>query len=251
VPLGLVVLFSFNDGTTLSLPMEGLSLRWYQEFFANAVAVDALRLSLTVAVVVTLLTSLIGGLSAIGLARLPRSRSASLLVAFFLLPIAAPPLFLGLALLSMWDQSGIQLGFGTIVAAHLLVTVPIFALLSLSALGRVDPALSEAAHDLGASRVQAFRRVVLPQVWPAFAAAAAVTFAVSMDEFVVTVFNTGEQSTLPMYINGILRKTINPSINSISTLTILVTFVALGVGAIAARRATRRAQAPSDTEVVL
>lgn len=224
VPLLVVVLFSFHSTPSLSLPFEGFSLRWYEQLFADEVAVTTLRTSLLVASVTALISLVLGTLTAYGLTRARRRLHGPLRV-LFLLPLALPPLFVGLALFTLFVELGVQLSLQTVVIAHVVVTLPLFVLIAGATLDRLDPALDDAAQDLGAGGWQTFRHVTLPQVWPALVAGAALAFALSFDEFPVTFFVMGEDSTLPFYVYGRLRQTIDPLINAISTLLMTVMFL--------------------------
>lgn len=217
VPLLVVVLFSLHRTGSLSFPFEGFSLRWYEQVFANPEVRAAARNSLVVATVTALATLALGTLAAYGLSR-TRSRLRGPLALLFFLPITLPGLFIGLALLVAFSRTQQTLSLGTVTIAHLVYVFPFFLLLARAALDRLDPALDEAAADLGADGWTVFRRVTLPQVWPILVGAASLAFALSFDEFVITFFVVGPDATLPMYIWSSLRRTIDPSINAISTL---------------------------------
>jgi ABC-type spermidine/putrescine transport system permease subunit II len=136
-----------------------------------------------------------------------------------------PGLFVGLALLVYFSQLKLALSLVTVLIAHCIFVFPFFLLIARAALDRIDPALEEAAADLGASRQMVFRRVTLPQVWPVLIGAAALVFALSFDEFIITFFVVGPDSTLPLYIWSGLRRNTDPSINTVSTLLLLATMV--------------------------
>jgi spermidine/putrescine transport system permease protein len=134
-------------------------------------------------------------------------------------------LFIGIALLVAFSRVDVTLSLVTVTIAHLVYVFPFFFLIARAALERLDPALEETAADLGANRWTAFRRVTIPQVWPVLVGAACLAFALSFDEFVITFFVIGPDSTLPMFIWSSLRRTIDPSINAISSLLLLFTML--------------------------
>jgi spermidine/putrescine transport system permease protein len=223
-PLLLVFLFSFHSTGSLTFPFEGFSTRWYDEVFSSEVIRSAAENSLIVATSTALLTLLLGTLAAYGLTR-SGSRLRGPLSLLFFLPITLPGLFIGVALLVAFTRVEFSLSLLTVTIAHLVYVFPFFFLVARAALERLDPALEETAADLGASRWTVFRRVTLPQVWPVLVGAACLAFALSFDEFVITFFVIGPDSTLPMYIWSSLRRTIDPSINAISSLLLAFTML--------------------------
>lgn len=223
-PLLLVALFSFHSTGSLTFPFEGFSTRWYDEVFSNEVISTAAKNSLIVATSTALITVLLGTLAAYGLTR-TSSRLRGPLSLLFFLPITLPGLFIGIALLVAFSRVEWTLSLVTVTIAHLVYVFPFFFLVARAALERLDPALEETAADLGAGRWTVFRRVTLPQVWPVLVGAAGLAFALSFDEFVITFFVIGPDSTLPLYIWSGLRRTIDPSINAISTLLLAFTML--------------------------
>jgi spermidine/putrescine transport system permease protein len=224
VPLLVVVLFSLHSTAALSFPFKGFSFRWYDEIFSSDEVRSAAENSLIVASVTAASTLVLGTLAAYGLTR-TSSRARGPLALLFFLPITLPGLFIGTALLVAFARVEVTLSLTTVVLAHLVYVFPFFFLIARAALDRLDPALEEAAADLGAGRWLVFRRVTLPQVWPVLVGAACLSFALSFDEFVITFFVIGPDSTLPMFIWSSLRRTIDPSINAISTLLLLFTLL--------------------------
>ena len=223
-PLLLVALFSFHSTGSLTFPFEGFSTRWYDEVFSNEVISTAAKNSLIVATSTALITVLLGTLAAYGLTR-TSSRLRGPLSLLFFLPITLPGLFIGIALLVSFSRVEWSLSLVTVTIAHLVYVFPFFFLVARAALERLDPALEETAADLGAGRWTVFRRVTLPQVWPVLVGAAGLAFALSFDEFVITFFVIGPDSTLPLYIWSSLRRTIDPSVNAISTLLLAFTML--------------------------
>jgi ABC-type spermidine/putrescine transport system permease subunit II len=223
-PLVVVVLFSFHETGGLSLPFQGFSTRWYESVFSSLEFRQALKNSAVVASVVAAATALLGTAAAYGLTR-ARARLRGPLALLFFLPITLPGLFLGISLLVFFARLELRLSLVTVVMAHLVYVFPYYLLITRAALDRLDPALEESAADLGASPWVVFRRVTLPQIWPLLLGAASLAFALSFDEFIITFFVIGADSTLPMFIWSSLRRTVDPSINTISTLLMAITLV--------------------------
>ena len=224
VPLIVVVLFSFHKTGALSFPFQGFSLRWYREVFSSFEFRQALKNSAIVATVVAGVTLLLATAAAYGLSRM-RARLRAPMALLFFLPLTLPGLFLGISMLVFFARVDLKLSLFTVVIAHLVYVFPYFLLIALAALDRLDPALEESASDLGASPWVVFRRVTLPQIWPLLVGATALAFALSFDEFIITFFVIGSDSTLPMFIWSSLRRTVDPSINTISTLLMAITLL--------------------------
>ena len=246
VPLGVVVLFSFHETGALSFPFRGFSLRWYEQVLASGEFRSATTNSLVVATASSAITLVLGTLAAYGLTR-SSSRLRAPLALLFFLPITLPGLFIGIALLVYFDRVGIGLSLVSVTLAHLVYVFPYFLLVARAALERLDPALEEAAADLGAGPWLVFRRVTLPQIWPLLAGATVLAFALSFDEFIITFFVIGADSTLPMFIWSAMRRTIDPSINTISTLLLGVTLLLWVLTfAFTVRAERRRARSATD-----
>jgi spermidine/putrescine transport system permease protein len=224
LPLVVVVLFSFHKTGGLSFPFTGFSLRWYRDTLGSFEFREALKNSAIVAVCVSVVTILLGTLAAYGLSR-SSSRLRAPLALLFFLPITLPGLFIGIAMLVYFRRVGIELSLVTVAIAHLVYVFPYFLLIAKATLDRLDPGLEEAAADLGASPFKVFRKVTLPQIWPILVGATSLAFALSFDEFIITFFVIGSDSTLPMFIWSSLRRTIDPSINVISTMLMLITLL--------------------------
>ncbi|MGH3731262.1 MAG: ABC transporter permease [Micromonosporaceae bacterium] len=240
VPIVILVVFSFNAGGSLSFPLQGLSLRWYSEVLSDPVFRAALQNSVVVGLITAASTGVLGTLAAHALTLCPpRWRSLVALLTFA--PITLPGLFLGLALLSFFAEVKIPLSLWTVACGHFIFTLPYFVMIARAALDRIDPGYEETAADLGASSFQRFTKVTLPNVWPILLAGAVLAFALSFDEFIITFFIVGPDGTLPMIIWSQMRRTVDPSINAVATLLLLVSVVStLGVAALVAVR--RQAQ---------
>ena len=245
LPLVVVVLFSFHKTAGLSFPFQGFSLRWYRTVWTSDDFRSAALNSLWVALPVAGLTLILGTLAAYGLSRTSSRLRAPLALLFFL-PITLPGLFIGLSMLVFFVRVNIDLSLTTVIIAHCVYVFPYFLLIAIAALERLDPALEEAAADLGANGWLRFWRVTMPQIWPLLVGATCLAFALSFDEFVITFFVIGPDGTLPLYIWSQLRRTVDPSINVVSTLLMTVTLVLWLVAFLFALRAARRKAASGD-----
>jgi ABC-type spermidine/putrescine transport system permease subunit II len=246
LPLVMVVLFSFHSLGTVTFPFEGFSLRWYRETLGNEIFRSSLWNSTIVAVSVSLVTLVAGTAAAYGLTRCaPRFRPP--LALLFFLPITLPGLFVGIAMLVYFARLEVQLSLTTVALAHFVYVFPYFLLVAKAALDRLDPALEEAAADLGASPWKIFRKVTLPQIWPVLAGATALAFALSFDEFIITFFVIGSDPTLPLFIFSQLRRTVDPSINVVSTMLMSITFLLWVVTFLFVVRAARGQARAEDT----
>jgi spermidine/putrescine transport system permease protein len=236
-PLLIIVLFSFHATPALSFPFTGFSLRWYEQLFSDAQLGGALIKSLKIAVWTAMVTIMLGTGAALAWMRLGR-RGRMLIEVLCVTPIALPGLFLGVALLVMFAQLGVTLSSITIVIAHVLLTLPILIVTMKARLALFDPSLEEAARDLGANQRQTFARITLPLIAPTLISCAILSLAISFDEFVLTSFVSGTETTLPMYIWSMMRRTVTPLINAISTLALMFSIIVL-IGAWAAGRLKR------------
>jgi ABC-type spermidine/putrescine transport system permease subunit II len=245
LPLAVVILFSFHASGAISFPFTGFSLRWYRETLGDPIFRHTLWNSTLVALVVSGVTLVLGTMAAYGLTRCtPRFRVP--LALLFFLPITLPGLFVGIAMLVYFARLDVQLSLTTVALAHFVYVFPYFLLVAKAALDRLDPALEEAAADLGASPWKIFRKVTLPLVWPILVGATALAFALSFDEFIITFFVIGPDSTLPMFMFSRLRRTVDPSINVVSTMMMAIMLVVWVVAFLFVLRAAR-GRARADT----
>lgn len=219
LPLVVLIVFSFSASGQLRFPITGLSLRWYREVFATSAVTSGIMASLGVAAVTGAIVMAIGTLAAMVVQRYP-FRGAGVVTGMILAPAALPGLVIGIALLNFFGDLHLTLSLLTVTVGHVIYTLPYFYLVLSARLRRFDPMLEEAATDLGAGPVQRFRRVTAPLIAPAIVASAFVVLALSWDEFQITFFTIGDQSTLPLVIWSRARLSIDPSVNAIGTLMV-------------------------------
>lgn len=226
VPLILIVIFSFNDNMLGAFPLTGFTFRWYQDILSGRLYIDGFKNSAVVATFSALGAGILGTLGAYGLNRYRWARK-NLTLGFLTLPILIPGLVLGIALLSYFTFLGIKLSLVTVILVHIVFSTPYVILIMNSRFHNFDWAVEEAARDLGANTFQRFRYVLFPLIRPSMIGAMLLVFAISFDEFVVTYFVIGPQSTMPMIIWSMLRRGVSPVLNSISTILLLLSFTLL------------------------
>jgi spermidine/putrescine transport system permease protein len=258
VPIAVLVVFSFNDAASVSV-WRGATLRWYQNLFGalggdgrfqTDLLLQAVRNSLFVATVSTLVATVLGTLFALAIAR-GRFPGRKLLDALFYLPVVIPDITMGVSLavffrivfdlVQQWTGVRLVSGFGTIVIAHVAFNVAYVAIVVRARLATMDASLEEAAADLGADDWQAFWRVTFPILAPGVVAAALLAFTLSLDDFVITFFTAGVgTTTLPMFVYGLLKQRVPPEINAVSTLMIVASLVLVGASLLLQRRRAER-----------
>lgn len=222
IPIVLLVVFSFND-SRLNIRWVGFTTKWYGELLNNQVLMQAFFNSLIVAVCVTFLAVFLGTVGGwlLHRYRFPAQRTLDLLI---FVPMVMPEVLMGISLLILFVNLHVPLGFVTLIIAHTTFCFP-FVLVGVQArLQGIDPFLEEAALDLGATPVQAFVKVIVPYLMPAIISGALMAFTLSFDEYIVTLFTTGAQSqTLPLKIYGMAKIGLNPQLNALSAIFVLVT----------------------------
>ncbi len=226
-PIIILIIFSFNS-SEFSFGWEGFTLDWYPVLFSNDALIDAVSVTMRLALVTVIGSTIIGTLLGLALARL-RFRGKGATETLLLLPMVTPEIIMGLSLLIFFfTLFGGRGSFGQLTLAHITFCISYVAIIVRARAVSMDPHLEEAARDLGASAVGAFRFVTLPLIAPAVWAGALLAFALSFDDYVVTTFNAGVgSSTLPLFIYGKIRFGITPEINAISTIIVAVTAVVI------------------------
>ena len=221
-PIVLLIIFSFTSRTLTNFPIEGLSLRWWQEMVATRQFWPSFANSLIIGLCVAVVSAVVGTLAAMGLAAMPKRR-ASIIMALLTLPVMLPPLVLGVALLSFYVTIDLKLGLPTVILSHVLFTQPFVILIVHARMINFDPRVVESARDLGATPIQAFFTVTLPIIRPVVIGAALIAMALSIDDFIITFFTIGTGNTLPTLVWGMIRTGLTPAVNAIGTLILLLT----------------------------
>jgi spermidine/putrescine transport system permease protein len=252
VPIAIIIVFSFNDPRgRFNFIWQAFSLDAWKHPFAVQGVGDALETSLKIAALSTLGATILGTLTALALVRYEFKGRAS--VNFFIfIPLATPEVVLGAALLSQFLNLGTpQLGFATILIAHIMFNLSFVVITVRSRLIGFDRSLEEAAQDLGATPWETFRLVTLPLIMPGVVSAALLAFALSIDDFVITNFNSGSTITFPLFIWGAARVAIPPQIYVIATMIFLFTVAMMAITVWQQRRAERMAAVRPDEPELL
>ena len=226
-PIVVLIIFSFNSARR-GLVWQGFTFDWYPKLLANDELLDALLVTLQVAAVAVVVSTILGALLGLGLARL-RFRGRGATETLLLVPMITPEIVMGLSLLlffvQLFDAHG---SVAQLWIAHITFCVSYVAVVVRARAANMDPQLEEAARDLGASAWGAFRFVTLPLIAPAVMAGALLAFSLSFDDYVVTTFNSGVgSSTLPLYIYGQIKFGVTPETNAISTIVVALTAIAI------------------------
>lgn len=221
-PMVLVVLFSFGRSHLTTFPMGGLTLDWYRSLFDWTQFWTALRTTAIITGTVGIVSTLTGTLAALGLIKV-REKYAGVAIAALSLPLMLPPLVIGLALLTAYSLVGMRLGMTSVILAHLVFTQPFVIAVVNARLRGVDYSAVEAARDCGAGPLRAFLTVTFPQIRPSVIGGALIAMALSLDDFVITFFTLGGGNTLSTLLWGMLRTTVDPTINAVGTIIIVLT----------------------------
>lgn len=224
LPILLVAIYSFNDGR-LSSVWEGFSLRWYKVLLRDAAIFEALGNSLILAALSCLGAAVIGTLGAVGMHRL-RSRTKGAIEYLSTLPIMIPEIILGMVFMAFFSLLGLPFGMTTLVIGHTAFCIPYVFMLVKARLAGLDPSLAEAARDLGAGEARGFFDVTLPLITPAILSGMLLSFAMSMDDVIISIFVTGVKvNTLPIKIYSQIKFGVTPEINALCTLMLLATIL--------------------------
>jgi spermidine/putrescine transport system permease protein len=240
IPIAVIILFSFNDPAgKYNFTWDGFTLKHWGDVFSLPDLNSALLTSLKLAALATVISTAIGTLMAIALVRHTffGRRTANFLI---VVPMATPEIVMGASLLSFFLILGTpSLGFPTLLIAHVMFCISFVVVVVRSRLIGFDRSLEEAAQDLGASPLETFRLVTLPLIMPGIVAGALLAFALSIDDFVVSNFNSGTTVTFPLYIFGAAQRGIPVEVNAVATILFSVTLIAMGLSVLQQRRAER------------
>lgn len=223
-PIAVLIVFSFNESKNRAT-FTGFSFKWYKALFQNDLIMHSLWNTLLVAVLASVVATLLGTVAAVGISGMrKRMRSAVMNVTY--LPVINPEIITGISTMLLFvylkEILHMELGFLTVLIAHITFCLPYVILNVLPKLRQMDPSLYEAALDLGCNPLQAFMKVVVPEIMPGIASGFLMSFTFSLDDFIITYFTSGSSfQTLPVTIYSMTRMKINPQINALSTLMFL------------------------------
>jgi spermidine/putrescine transport system permease protein len=224
LPLLILALYSFNE-SRINAVWSGFTFDWYLSLFKNRRVLEALTNSLIVAFASTLVSTVLGTTAAIALNKY-QYKYKNVINGLLYLPILIPEIVMGLSLLVLFSQAHIPLGKTSLILAHITFCVSFVVITVNARLEGMRPELEQAAMDLYATPFQTFRYVTLPLAMPGIVAGALMAFTLSIDDFIISFFVAGPNSTtLPLYIYAMVKRGISPEINALSTLLMLATIV--------------------------
>jgi spermidine/putrescine transport system permease protein len=244
VPIGIIVLFSFNSGRHAS-DFQGLSVKWYGKALSNPFVLEALTTSLTIALAAALLSSVMGTAAALALQRV-RGPMKAMFDGLIYVSIMIPGIVIGIATLvalvtvfnllnpildALWPEGGeapkLSLGYASVIAAHTLFTMSLVIVLVRARIAGMDRSLIEASEDLYATPWRTFMQITLPQLFPAILAGFLLSFTFSFDDFIISFFVAGPNTTLPIYVFSSIRRGITPEVNVIGSMVLGVSLTLL------------------------
>jgi spermidine/putrescine transport system permease protein len=242
LPILVMILFGFNNTTgRFNFVWQGWTLHWYHALFALPDLTASLRNSVTIALIVTAASAVLGTMIGYAMGKYPfRGRGALDLVLFA--NVAAPEIALGTGLLSLFLTLNVPRGYWTVVIAHIMFDIVYVAITVRARMAGYDISLEEAAHDLGAGALTTFWKVTLPVLAPGIIAGSLLAFALSIDDFVITEFNAGSMQTFPLYVYGASRVGTPPQMNVMGTLVFAFGLALVAVNTLVLRRNRRRVQ---------
>jgi len=225
LPVFILVVLSFNSSRTSAI-WKGFTLDWYVRLLHNRLLWEAVQNSLIIATATAVIATTLGTAAALALHR-RQVRGRLWVEGLLYLPLVLPDIVLGVGALVLFTALGIQLGLGTMLAAHVGTSISYVVLVLRARLSDMDERLEEAARDLGATPWQTIRHVTLPLLAPGILAAVLLSFTLSLDDFILSFFTAGPGSTtLPLRVYGMMKTGLTPEVNALSTVMLLVTAVA-------------------------
>ena len=258
VPIAVLIAFSFNESKSRNV-WAGFSLRWYKNLLGDEMILQALGVSLVVAFASAIIATVLGTLAAIGVNNMSR-RTRAVVLNLSYVPIVNPEIVTGVATMLLFvvlngtisdvltallgNEVRVGFGIGTLLIAHVTFCLP-YVLFNVSPkLRQMDVRMYEAALDLGCNPRQAFFKVVLPEIMPALISAFLISLPYSIDDFIISYFNSGTVQTLPIAIYSMTKKRVSPEINALSTIMFVVILtIILAVNGVEAARDKRTARA--------
>jgi spermidine/putrescine transport system permease protein len=251
IPIIVLIVFSFNDSESVAV-WQGFTTRWYENIFSNAISagteaarfstelmLNAVKNTLIVSISATVISTIIGTMVSLSLAR-GSYPGKKLLDSLLYLPVVIPEITQGISLAVFFKilfdfiaaRTGVQgtTGFGTIIIAHAVFNISYVAIVVRARLADMNPRLEEAARDLGANEWRTFWRVTWPLILPGVVAGALLAFTLSLDDFVATFFTSGVgTTTLPVFVYGMIKQRVPPEINALSTLMLLASTILVAI----------------------
>jgi spermidine/putrescine transport system permease protein len=231
-PILVIILFSFNDPAgKFNIRWTGFTLDNWADPFAEKQLTDALWVSLRIAFISTIISTVLGSLMAVALSRYKFKGQGGVNL-FLVLPLTSPEVVIGASLATLFLNRGVDFGYATVIIAHVMFQISFVALTVRARIRGFDWGLEQAAMDLGASPIRAFWKITFPLILPGVLAASLLSFALSIDDFIITFFNAGSLVTFPLQIFGASRVTIPPQINVLATMILFVSVGIMVLGAV-------------------
>ena len=235
-PIISLAVFSFNDAKSMA-KWSGFSLRWYQELFQNERIIDALYYTILIALLAAAISTIVGTITAIGIHKMRQGKVRGLLLNINYLPVLNPDIVTGVALMSLYVFIKLEFGFTTMLLSHIVFDIPYVILSVLPKLKQLPANIEDAAMDLGATPWYALRKVVLPQIKPGIISGMLIAFTMSIDDFVISFFTTGNGVTnLAIEVYSMTRRGLTPEINALSTLMFVAVLILLLLSNLAANK---------------
>jgi spermidine/putrescine transport system permease protein len=246
-PVLSVILYSFNQSSSTA-QWTGFTLDWYKQLFNDRVIAQSFKISILVAFLTAFVSAVLGTTAAIASMYITKGAKKAVNGVMFL-PLLVPEVALGVSLLVFFTGLGLPFGYVTLVLAHSLFCVPYVYIMVQLRLKEIDKSLFEAARDLGATRAQLIRTIILPLVTPSIITASLLAMAISLDDVVISTYMAGPTSTtLPVHIFSMMRVGVTPKINALCTLILTGTFFIVGLGQLAGRKSRQKVKIKEKSE---
>lgn len=240
LPIIYMIIFSFNDGKSLT-KFTGFSLRWYQHMMDSGDMMSALSTTFSVAIIATIISTIIGTITAIGLSK-SKKIIRDLMEQVNNLPMMNPEIVTAIGFMLLFITFKIEKGYVTMLLAHIAFCIPYVILSVMPKIRSLDPNIADAAMDLGATPWQALTKAIVPQITPGIISGALIAFTMSIDDFIISYFVTGRGVKNLSIVVYTMSKRVNPSINAVSTLVVVIITIALVIINIAPVVASKRAK---------
>lgn len=227
-PLLILIVYSFNN-SRYSTNWRGFTFKWYIKLMENAMLFEAMVNSLIIATLASLIATIIGTVSAVGFYRY-RFTGRQALYGMIYVVMVSPDITMGISLLMFFIFIGLDIGFTTLLLAHVTFCVPFVIVTVYARLSGFNPSIIEAARDLGAGEFEMFRRIMLPMLTPAVLAGWLLSFTLSLDDVIVSFFVTGPTfNILPLKVYGMVRVGVTPEVNALSAILFLFTLISVSI----------------------
>lgn len=245
LPIVSLIMFSFNETNSL-INFTGFSFKWYKSLFRNSTIMDALTTSLTIALISTVVSVILGTLGSIGLAYFSRKQKAfkDMILMTNNIPVVSPDIVTAVSLMILFLGIGLNLGYVSMLLAHISFCTPYVVLAVYPKMSKLDKNLVEASMDLGATKTKSLFKVVLPELLPSILSGAMMAFTMSFDDFVISYFVGGSQVNISTYLYS-LKKT-NPAVNALSTIIILIVAAVLLISQFVQNRQSKKGLQAKD-----